>query len=155
MATQKRVLTRADMLDNAQRPMEQVELPELGGVVWVQGLTGSERDRYEQSVMKMRGGQLIPNLTNARAKLIAVSLVDENGKVLFAEDELEEIGRLPARTTQRVWNKACELSGLSDTDVDELEGNLGAALDGGSSSGSPAISDGQSKNSEKASRVAS
>lgn len=154
MATKKKVLSRSDFA-TLVRPTEPVELPELGGIVYVQGLTGAERDRYEQSVMQRRGGQLVPNLTNARAKLIVVSLVDEDGAVLFREDEVAELGNIPARTLQKIWDKACELSGLSESDVDELEGNSEAVRDDGNSSASQATSASPSKSSVTASQAAS
>src|SRR6266540_2523606 len=114
----KRVLSRDEILASASnRPMEEIHLPELGGYVWVRGLTGKEREDYEASVMQRRGGQLVPNLTNARAKLIVISLVDADGKPMFYEHEVLELGSIPARTLQRIWDKACELSGLSESDV--------------------------------------
>ena len=150
--TTKRKLTRDDLLNaGSQRVIEPVEIPELGGIVYVQGLTSAERDRYEQSVMQRRGGQLIPNLTNARAKLIMMTLVDEDGSVLFTEEELGILGNIQARTLQRIWNKAADLSGITEEDVDALEKDFGSAPRDGSSSDSPGISDSQQPSSARSS----
>src|SRR6266498_6005517 len=149
MTTKARVLSRDDILGVAKRPKEKVHIPEWGGDVWVQGLTGKERDRYEATVLeRKKDGRVVPNLENARARLIAVSLVNEDGTPMFREHELDQLGELPARALQRIWDKACELSGLSESDVEELEGNSAAVQDDGSSSGSPGTSGSRSKSSQ-------
>ena len=153
---EKKVLTRDDILGAAQRPMEAVDLPELGGIVYVQGLTGAERDRYEASVMhRRRDGQMVPNLQGARARLIAVTLVDADCRPLFREDEEDVIAALPARTLQRIWDKATELSGLAEEDVENLAGNSAAVRVDGSSSDSPATSGSPSRTSRNASAAES
>jgi hypothetical protein len=156
MAIKKHVLSRDELLKGASsRPREQVEL-DGGGVVWVQGLTGTERDRYEQTVMeRKKDGRLVPNLENARARLVAVSLVNEDGTPMFREDEVALIGSFNARTLQRIWDKACELSGLSESDVEELEGNFDGAQPEGSPSDSQDISGTPSADSSKKYRAVS
>ena len=158
MNTKKRVLSRDDLLNaGSQRVIEEVDIPELGGSVRVQGLTGAERDRYEGEILKRdrKTGQLIPQLTNARALLVAVALVDEEGKPLFSENELGLLGGVRADTLQRIWEKAAELSGMTEKDLDELEQSFGTALPGDNSSASQGTSDGLSLSSVKSSPAGS
>jgi len=151
MANTKRVLSRDDLLGATARPRDEVEIPELGGVVYVQGLTSGERDKYEGEIMKRdrRSGQMIPQLTKVRALLIALSVTDAEGTPLFSENDLHEIGRIPARTIQKMFDKAAELSGLSETDVEDLERDFEKAQRDGSSSDSQGTSDGRSQSSGK------
>lgn len=103
--------------------VEELDVPELGGSVYVRAITSGERDGYEAGVMQLRGDKLVPKLSNARAKLIVLALSDETGARLFKDDELAVIAALSARASQRIFDKARELAGLSDEDVDELEKN--------------------------------
>ena len=120
-----KVLSRADILNADDTRIEDVDVPEWGGVVRIRGLKGSERDAYEASIMRHNDetGQFIPTLENARAKLVVKSAVDEEGKPLFKEADLFDLGQKSASALQRVWNKARELSGLSEDDVKSLVKN--------------------------------
>lgn len=117
--TKEAILAVAD----AKRTIEELDVPEFGGTAYVRGLTSGERDHYEAQVMQRRGKELVPNLTNARAKLVVLALCDENGERLFGDRDISALGKLPAKGVQRIFDKARDLAGLSEEDVDELEGN--------------------------------
>lgn len=139
---QLKVLSRADILNAEDTRIEDVPVPEWGGVVRVRGLKGVERDAYEASIMTHNDetGQFIPTLENARAKLVVRSAVDADGKPLFKENDLFDLGNKSAAALQRVWAKARELSGLSEEDVKKLVKNSKAAQSEDSSSDSPSPS---------------
>ncbi|OFW37657.1 MAG: hypothetical protein A3J29_06180 [Acidobacteria bacterium RIFCSPLOWO2_12_FULL_67_14b] len=121
-------------------PRERVDVPELGGVVLVQGLTGKQRDQYEASCVVQKGNKRTFNLIDARAKLVALSVVGEDGKRLFREEDLPALSAMPAQILDRIFSVAQRLSGISDQDVDELGQLFGDDPDGSSPSGSPASS---------------
>ena len=102
---------------------ETVEVPEWGGSVLVRGLTGAQRDRFEAGMVEMRKGKLAPKLSNVRAQLVALSLVDEQGQRMFSQDDVEMLGNKSCAALQRIWDVARRLSGLSDEDVEELTKN--------------------------------
>lgn len=114
-------LSKAELLAATITPRDVVALPELGGEVTVRGLTGHERDKYETDLFVQRGKNRVFNGKNARAKLIALSVITEDGQQMFTEDEVAQIGTLRADILDRLFTKAQELSGLSDKDVAELE----------------------------------
>lgn len=118
-------LTKEAVLAVAEKAVdvEEIEVPEFGGTVHVRAITSGERDHYEAQVMQRRGKELVPNLTNARAKLVVLALSDEKGTRLFEDRDISKLGNLPAKGIQRVFDKARDLAGLSEEDVDELEGN--------------------------------
>lgn len=134
-----RLLGRDAILAASDAVTEDVDVPEWGGTVRVLGLTGKERDEFEESMLVKRGKRRDVSLVNARAKLVSLAVVDEDGKRIFSDVDVAELGNKSAAALTRVYEVAARLSGLSDEDVDELEGNFGAAPSGASTSGSPAI----------------
>ncbi len=115
--------TRESILALAQQlPVESLSLPALGEV-HLRGITGAERDAYEQSCIEMRGGVRIVNMRNARARLLVRSLCDESGKRLFADADDEALGGVPAQVLDQMYAVAARLSGLGARDAEELAGN--------------------------------
>ncbi len=114
------LLTRDQILQAQDIARETVSVPEWGGDVLVRGLTGQERDAYEATIMRLNGTNAQMNLVNARAKLVARSVIDENGDRLFADDDVALLARKSAAALERVFNVAQRLSGLSSADIDEL-----------------------------------
>ena len=120
------LLTRDKILAADDIQQERINVPEWGGDVIVRGLTGEQRDRFENSLWKGRGKQRKVVSTNMRAKFVALSIVDEKGKLLFSPADVLALGQKSAKGLDRVFAKTQELSGLSDDDIEELEGNLGS-----------------------------
>lgn len=119
------LLTRDQILSVEDRPYEEIEVPEWGGSVRVRGMSGADRDAYEASIVEQRGNDRKINLANARAKLVARCLVDEDNRLMFSSDDVRALGRKSARALERVFDKARELSGMSEDDVDKLTENFG------------------------------
>jgi len=138
------ILSRTEILeaevDEHGRPVmpwEYVHVPEWGGTVVVQGLTGTGRDRFEGTLVRQKGRKTEANLENFRAKLIAQSLVDvPGGKLIFTEADIPVLGRKSAAALERVYSVATKLSKLSSEDVEELTKELGEDLSGDSGSDS-------------------
>jgi len=117
-------LTRDDIMAINDLPCEDVLIPEWGNrYVRVRGLTGAERDQFEQSIVEARGKDTRVNLRNIRAKLVALCVVDEEGKRLFKDEDAELLGRKSAVALNRIFEVAQRLSGLRPEDVEELAGN--------------------------------
>jgi hypothetical protein len=117
------ILTRDQILSAQDLPTETVAVPEWGGDVLVRGLTGTERDAYEASMVKQVGNQAKMNMDNMRAKLVALCIVDETGKRIFTQADAETLGKKSGTGLQRVFLVAQRLSGLTTKDVEEAEGN--------------------------------
>lgn len=116
-------LTRDQILQVPDLVTEEVSVPEWGGTVLVKTLTGAERDRLEATIVSMNGKKTTTNLKNLRAKMCVASCVDEEGKPLFTEKDVEALGNKSAAALQRVFEVGMRLSGLSEEDVDELTKN--------------------------------
>jgi hypothetical protein len=135
------LLSRDDILKADDLPREVVACPEWGGDVLVQALSGTQRDEFEASMAVMRGKTVVPDTENIRAKLVARSLVDEDGGQLFTQHDVHALGLKSAAALDRVFAVASRLSGLSDEDIDDLAGNSPAAQSGASTSSSPETSE--------------
>lgn len=118
-----KLLTRDAILQAEDLPTEDIEVEEWGGAVRVRALTGAERDAFEQSIVEQRGKSTRVNMRNIRAKLVALTVVDGDGKRLFSDKDAELLGKKSAVALNRVFEIAQKLSGLSPEDMEELSGN--------------------------------
>jgi hypothetical protein len=133
-------LTAAEILAADDITFEEVEVPEWGAIVRVRSLTGVDRDRLEAEMIQQRGKNQIVNFVNFRAKLIVASAVDEEGSLLFSQQQILPLGNKNAQALSRVFTVASRLSGFSESDVQDLTAELGNDLSGEPGSGSPLIS---------------
>lgn len=114
------LLTKDQILNAEDNRTEIVDVPEWGGKVKVAVMSGFSRDRFETSIIGSNGGQ---NLTNMRAKVVAASVVDEKGELLFTEKDIAKLGKKSAAALDRIFSVAQRLSGITDVDVEELAKN--------------------------------
>lgn len=117
-------LKRDDILKVVDQAIELVAVPEWGGEVWVRGLNGAERDKFEASMVQTRGKSQTVNMANVRARLAAASMCDEGGVRLFADADVDALGQKSAAALQRVFLVAQRLSGIGEEDVKELAEGL-------------------------------
>ena len=85
-----------------------VDVPEWGGQVRLATMSGTSRDMYEQTLAKaMDKGAAIANL---RASFLAYSLVDEEGNLLFSQEDIEALGRKNGAALDRIFQEATKLN---------------------------------------------
>lgn len=133
-------LSKKQILEADDIPIDDLEVPEWGGMIRMRGLTGEQRDDYETTIMQQNEeGQWSSTkeaLQNARAKLVVLTIIDAEGKLVFDQKDVEALGKKSAVALNRVWNKARELSGLVEGDLEKLVGNSEADQSDDSSSDS-------------------
>jgi hypothetical protein len=134
MAKTVALLTKEQILAIDDVQVRDVEVPEWGGVVRVRGLTGTQRDAFESEVVVLNGSNTQRNLRNIRARLVAITAVDDKGARLFTHKDVDALGAKSARALDRVFSAASELSGLSAADVEELAENFADGQSDGSTS---------------------
>lgn len=113
-------LTAEEILGSHDIIEELLEVPEWKGTVRVRGLTGRERDAYEASLLDQRGRSTKANLQNARTKLVVLAVHNPDGSRMFNESQISELSSKSAAALDRIWQKARDLSGMSDEDIEEL-----------------------------------
>ena len=113
------MLTREDILNSQDLTIQVVSVPEWGGDVIVKTMSGVERDAFEASIVQ--GG--VTDTRNIRAKLAAMSVVDSSRNLMFTQADIVELGNKSAAALDRIFTVASKLSGISQSDIDELEKN--------------------------------
>ncbi len=131
MESKRKFLGRAAILGAQDLPTEEIEMPEWNGWVRVRTLTAAERDNFETEVMQRNGRDVRTNTRNIRAKLVAATVIDEEGAPVFSLADVEALGAKSAKALDRIFAKASELAGMRESDVKELAENFGATPDGG------------------------
>ncbi len=113
---------------------EVVEVPEWDGSVMVKSMSGTERDKFEASIMVQKGKRQQLDMSNIRAKVCALSICDEQGRLIFSPADIKELGKKSAAALSRVFSVAQELSGISSDDLEEYTEELEASPSEGSAS---------------------
>jgi hypothetical protein len=111
---------------------EDVPVPEWGGSVLVRELNGRERDEWEASLAVQRGRQMVPDVANMRAKLVARTVIGEDGEPVFSQRDVAALGELSGAALDRVFEAAAKLSALNPDSLEEMAKNSGTAPNGGS-----------------------
>ncbi len=115
-------LDKAAFLAAAEKPRElqPVEVPALGGVVYIRAMSGTERDAWERSLVTVKGKRVTPQTDNVRARLLVRCLCGEDGALLFALSDADALGKLPASVLAPLYDHAQRHNGVSGADVEEL-----------------------------------
>ena len=103
--------------------LEEVEVPQWGGSVLVKPLTAKQRGWFTSQLVEHRKGGNVIRLEQIQIRLCAMSIVQENGNRMFSDNELAALAGKSAGALQIVFEAAQRLSGLSDEQVEELQGN--------------------------------
>lgn len=114
------ILSKEEILKAKDADTVVVNVPKWGGDVIVSTMTGNARDRFESSIVGKNGGM---NMQNIRAKLVAACVVDEDGKLLFTQDDIVALSKKSSVALDKVFNAAQKLNAISDDDVEELAKN--------------------------------
>ena len=110
------LLSKDSILNSNDLPNDVVEVPQWGGSVKVRGMTAGERDRFEDMIRTKGLGAL-------RATLAGMCIIDEDGKRLFTDIEVNKLADKSAEALDLVVEVASRLSGLTPEDADFLENN--------------------------------
>ena len=93
--------------------------PDVAGV-YVKPMTGLERDTYEESLVRGKGPNREVNVRNARAKLVVLVTVNEDGEPLFTKGDVQRLGAKSAAALNHIFDLSSQQSGMSSADIEEL-----------------------------------
>jgi len=106
-------LGRDDILAAKDEQVEEVDVPQWKGSVFVRTMTGKEREEFEERMAK--------SSAKGRAYLVAFTLCDETGARLFADADIEALQAKNGAALDRIARRALVVNGLAS--AEELEGN--------------------------------
>lgn len=112
------LLTRDQILTANDIKTEVIPVPEWGGDVIVGSMSASARDNFEAQMLDKKTGR-----ENARAKLAAATIQDENGALMFTEKDITALGKKSGAALDRVFDAALKINRIGPSDMDELAKN--------------------------------
>jgi hypothetical protein len=127
-------LTRDQILTVPDIVTEEVNIPQWGGSVRVRSLTMQQRGRFEFTHMDRKGVNYAEAVTMMRARLVALAVVDHEGKRLFSDADVDTLNQKNPAAIETIFKVAMRLSGFTRQDVDSLEKNSASAQGESSSS---------------------
>lgn len=113
-------LSKSQILGSTDSSFAEVDVPEWGGVVRVRAISGGDRDAFEASLQKSKGGV---DLRNLRAKLVVLCAVDDKGDRLFTDAEIPSLAAKAAKPLDRVFDVCLSHNGFKQSDLEELQKN--------------------------------
>ncbi|MCX4686761.1 hypothetical protein OG401_21010 [Kitasatospora purpeofusca] len=129
------LLSKDQILTAPDIQTEDVDVPEWGGTVRLRGLSGAEREAWEQSMLVAGpNGTRIqrPGAVDTRARLLVRCIIDTDDELMFTDADIPALNAKAAAGLDRLVDVARRLSRLGKQEEAAAEGNSRAA-DSGSS----------------------
>ncbi len=133
------LLDRKALLAKEKLEVVKVDLGN-GDYVFVRQMTGRERDRFEQSLIKENKnaeGGYEKTLEDFRAKLAVCTVSDEDGNLILQPGDFGILSQnMSAAKLEKIINTAQRINKISEDDKENLVKNSEAVQDGNSTSDS-------------------
>lgn len=138
-------LTREELLSLTKRRYRTVPIPEaipdVGGKKFrLQSLTDEEQSAYEAEIIARKGGLRKNRLADAKRRLIALCLVDGQGKRIFGDDDISALKKIDGRVIELLHKEANAHVGYDDEAIEDLVKNSETTTVDDSCSDSPSRS---------------
>lgn len=98
-----------DKIKAKSQQFTEVEIESLGEKVFLKQMTGAERVKYIGMIPSEESQEKI---LKAQDYMIAISLYDENKNRVFSDNEVEQIGEMPAAVIDELAVKIAEINGF-------------------------------------------
>lgn len=109
-------ITKDSFLQACTPKVHQLEVEGLDEPLVIRVLTGSELDRLESAIADPSD----PLRKNMRCTIAAWVIVDDDGKRMFSDADLDQVGGLSGGVLQAVMDAALDHSGLTSDDIDSV-----------------------------------
>jgi len=119
------LLKRTAILEAKDLPFEDVDVPEWGGTVRIAGMTGEAATAFSDEMVEMdsRGQVKSVKMENFMAKMLAMTIVDDDFKAVFSKEDIEALGKKSAAVLKRLSEVAMRLSGLGEGSIEGAQKN--------------------------------
>lgn len=112
-------LTKEQILAASDVTIKTVDVPEWGGSVAVRSVSAKGRAVFENIFTEWGKG----NIELAYPKILALTLCDEQGNLLFSESEAEALGNKNGTVAGRLVKAAFEINGIGGAATEQAKGN--------------------------------
>ena len=113
------LLNREAILSVKDTHQEVVHVEEWGGSVCIRAMSGAERDDFRAAIE----GTDTSLVGKYEAPLLALTLVDEEGKRLFTIDDVEALRAKSAKVLDKLTQIAMRVNGMSEEAQEEAAKN--------------------------------
>ena len=113
-------VNRDQFLNPVALKIEEIWVPELGGVIYIKGMSAAGRAKFERQFELKSGSKNLRKIRELRERLIVAVVCDKDGAKLFTEADVEQIGQQPITMIERIVKKAEELCGFTIDSVDDM-----------------------------------
>jgi len=118
------IASREALLKLCERRYSTVEIPEREISIRIQSLSEAEKSQYETCLIAKNGrGIMRERLQDATRRLIALCVVDEDGKRIFSDSDLSAIANLDSYISSRIYDACQEHCGFNKGDIDDTVKN--------------------------------
>jgi len=108
-------------------PAEEVSLVDPHGreigKIRMRGLSADELESYQESIARSKDGKGV-SFKRAMSRLVAMCAINEDGSPFFDKHEAAKLGEAPSWMIMQLFQSACRLSGMTESDVKELAENF-------------------------------
>lgn len=125
---------RKDQILAVSPKLEEVEVPEWGGSVFIRPITLAEQARLADFGVRFEKASFTDRMRNITLRLVQWAVTDADGWPLFDEGDFEALMNKSASALLRLQDAILRFSGLTEESRKELEKNLPSARSDGSSS---------------------
>lgn len=115
------LITREALLNATDVRYHDVPLPN-GTKARIRSLSEFERSEFDSSVLDSRGDFSTDRLKRQKRRLIALCVVDEEGKRLLKDSEAEALRPVDSAITSALYNAIRIHIGMDEGDLEELVG---------------------------------
>jgi len=116
------LLDKDAILSANDRATREVEVPEWGGTVIVQAMTGKQRDEFEAAVQRRSKGDAV-DIRGLKVLLVILTTVNQENEPLFTLDDADALAAKSGAAIDRIFRAASELNGLAESDIKDLAKN--------------------------------
>lgn len=122
----KHMLTKDAFLKNISLRKVVCDLPEIGGSVTVRELSGRSLLAYNERIKKMGETTEIGETQSLdlMALLISLTVINDDGTLMFTEDEAKQLADGSLTTMLMLSQKAMEVSGINTEAIAEVTNKL-------------------------------
>lgn len=115
--------SRVDFLAPAKRRIKDVMLPVKKIKLRIRSLFEGEKEAYEAGLMTAKGDTTRDTLLNARRRLIALCLCDENGERILSDADLDSMKSLDGADMAYLQEECQTFVGFKSGDIEGLVKN--------------------------------
>ena len=116
-------LDKAAFLTPVPVDLVEFKIPELGGSIWIKGMTVTERSRFERQFRTRKGDTNERKMNEIRQRMLVACVCNADGQQLLTEADIEAIGKQRADIVERLVNAAQIACGMSTYDMEDIVKN--------------------------------